>query len=96
MVKKPHGPRTKTRHKLQKKPRERGLVPAARFMRSFSPGDNVLVHIDPSQHHGMPHKSFHGKVGVVKEKRGRSYLVEVKDRKVKKTVVASPIHLRRA
>ena len=95
MVEKPHGRRNKTRHKLQKKPRERGMVPVARFFTKFEPGEKVLIKIDPSQHHGMPYKNFHGSVGVIKAKRGQAYLIEVKDKHAMKTIISTPIHLRK-
>lgn len=95
MVKKSHGTRRKTRRKFQKKARERGMVPVARFFRVFEEGDRVLIKVEPSQHGGMPYKGFHGKIGVVKGKRGGAYLVEVSDKNAKKTVIAGPIHMRK-
>jgi len=42
----------------------------------------------------MPHRRFHGKIGVIKGQRGRSYIIEVKfGDKVKETIVR-PEHLK--
>jgi large subunit ribosomal protein L21e len=41
----------------------------------------------------MPHKRYHGKVGVVKERRGRSYMVSVSAGNKEKSVIARPEHL---
>lgn len=95
MVRKPHGTRTGTRNKLQKKPRERGLVPVARFFTPFEEGEKVLIKIEPSHHHGMPYKNFHGQVATVKGKRGDAYVLEIRDKNAKKTVISNPIHLRK-
>jgi large subunit ribosomal protein L21e len=41
----------------------------------------------------MPHRRYHGKIGIVKERRGRSYVVEVAMGRQKRTVIARPEHL---
>ena len=63
-------------------------------VRTFSVGDKVLISpkaITP----GMPHLRYASRHGVVVEKRGRSYVVEVKDGKKTKKIVAGPVHLRK-
>jgi large subunit ribosomal protein L21e len=49
--------------------------------------------IDPSVHKGMPHRRYHGRVGIVQGKRGKSYVVHVGARNQTKQIVARPEHL---
>jgi large subunit ribosomal protein L21e len=63
-------------------------------LQNFSPGDRVVILLEPSQVKGMPHPRFHGKTGVIKEKRGRAYVVEVKEGDKVKTVISRPEHLK--
>ncbi|MHC1566396.1 MAG: 50S ribosomal protein L21e [Candidatus Syntropharchaeia archaeon] len=90
---KSHGRRRKTRHKLKKKIRERGLFPVNRAIQEFNVGDRVHIRIDPSVHRGMPHHKFHGKTGKVIGSRGRAYILEVKDGNKLKEVIVRPEHL---
>jgi len=82
----PHskGYRCKTRHVLKKKG-ERGL---SRLMYPYKVGDRVVIDIDPSQHKGMPHRRYQGRVGIVEEVRRRSLVVAIKvGGKVEKPIV---------
>lgn len=96
MVKyKKKGPRSKTRHKLRKRVRERGLVKPNLFLQEFKVGDKVHIKVNPSIHSGMPFRRFHGKTGEVIGKRGRCYLVQITDGKKEKTLIINPVHLRK-
>jgi large subunit ribosomal protein L21e len=81
--------------KLMKGVRERGMPPITRFLREFQVGERVAIDIDPSQHSGMPHHRFQGRVGIVIGMQGRAYLVEVKEGSVRKVIIASPVHLKK-
>lgn len=94
MVKHSHGYRSRTRKLLKKKPRERGLFPLSRVMYPYKVGEKVTIIIDPSVHKGMPHRRYHGKVGVVLERRSRAYVVEVYLGRKKKTLIVRPEHMR--
>ncbi len=68
------GPRRKTRNVLRlEKP-----IGLSRLMEEYKPGDRVIININPSQHKGMPHRRYQGRVGVVKEVRRRSLVVGVR------------------
>lgn len=95
MVKASKGPRGKTRQKLRKSPRERGLPPVTHFFRTFEPGDKAAIVIDPSVHKGQPDKRFHGYTGTIVEKKGRAYIVAVKQGGIVKKVIATPEHLKK-
>ena len=90
---KSHGVRRKTRSKLRKNIRKRGLSPVIRAIQEFKVGEMVHVIIDPSIHRGMPNPKFHGKTGKVIGQRGRAYILEVSDMNKMKTLAVRPEHL---
>lgn len=91
---KSRGFRKKTRSLLKKKPRERGKLGLSRLLRTYEPGEKVVVKIDPSVHKGMPHRRYQGKVGVIVSKRGRAYEINVTQGDAVKEVIVRPEHLR--
>jgi len=92
-LRKSKGYRARTRKLLKKKPRERGKIKIGRLLRNFNPGDNVVIKIDPSVQKGMPHRRYHGKVGTIVGKRGRSYIVSVTQGDTVKQIIVRPEHL---
>jgi large subunit ribosomal protein L21e len=88
------GIRSSTRNILTKDPRKRGMQPLGRLLVEYKPGDKAVVMIDPSFQKGMPHKRFHGKVGIILEKRGRSYLIQVADGERQKVIISRPEHMK--
>jgi len=95
MVRRSKGLRSKSRHVLQKKKRERGLSPITYALQEFSVGDKVNIVIDPSIHGGMPHHRFHGKTGDILERRGNAYMVKIRDGDKLKDIIVRPEHLRK-
>ena len=91
---KSHGERRKTRYKLKKNVRERGLSPISRAIQEFEIGQSVHIKLDPSVHRGMSNPKFHGKTGKVIGQRGRAYILEVSDGNATKQVILYPEHLR--
>ena len=87
------GYRARTRRLLKKKPRERGKIKLSKLLQEYNLGNRVVIKIDPSVHKGMPHKRYHGKIGTVIEKRGRSYVVSVTQGKATKEIIVRPEHL---
>lgn len=90
MVRRSQGFRTKTRKKLKGDYKKHGI---SRFLREFSINERVLIKIDPSSHKGMPHPRFHGRIGKIVERRGRAYVILVRDGNSYKKVIANPEHL---
>ncbi|MBU4221203.1 MAG: 50S ribosomal protein L21e [Euryarchaeota archaeon] len=88
-----HGTRRKSRHKLRKTVREKGLTPITRAIQLFSLGDIVNIDLDPSIQNGMPHPKFQGRTGKVLSQRGRAYIVEIRDGGLMKELIALPEHL---
>ena len=87
------GFRHKTRSLLTKKPRERGKTGLTKILHEYMSGEKVVVKIDPSVHKGMPHRRFQGKIGVIVQKKGRSYVVNVTQGEAEKEIIVRPEHL---
>ncbi len=90
---KTHGTRRKSRYKLRKTVREKGLSPISRSTQEFAEGDIVNIDLDPGIQEGMPHPKFQGRTGKVVGQRGRAYIVEVGDGGLLKEVIVLPEHL---
>jgi large subunit ribosomal protein L21e len=95
MVKASKGLRARTRKKLAKTARERGLPPITKALQNFKLGEKACIHINPSVHSGMPHPKFQGLTGIVKGKQGNSYLIAVTTGNKEKIVIAAPEHLKK-
>ncbi|RMF55834.1 50S ribosomal protein L21e [Candidatus Woesearchaeota archaeon] len=85
--------RRKSRHKLSKSVRERGKISVNRMMQSFEAGSKVRVKLNGSYQKTSVHARFHGKIGIVKAKKGKVYEVSIKDGGKEKTLLLHPIHL---
>ncbi len=92
-MRKSHGYRHRTRSVLKKSPREKGKLSLSKLLHEYAPGEKVIIKIEPSVHKGMPHRRYHGKVGVIKEKRGRAYIVQVSQGGKVKEITVRPEHL---
>jgi large subunit ribosomal protein L21e len=92
-MRKSKGYRAGTRRLLKKEPRERGKMRLSKLLHEYKPGSSVVIKIDPSVQKGMPHRRYHGKVGTVVDRRGRSYLVSVTQGNAVKEIIVRPEHL---
>jgi len=92
-MKKSKGYRAGTRRLLKKEPRERGKIRLSKLLYEYQLRSRVVIKIDPSIHKGMPHKRYHGKVGTIIGKSGRSYVVSVSQGNAVKQIVVRPEHL---
>jgi large subunit ribosomal protein L21e len=93
MTKKSKGFRSGSRRILTKEPRERGKLSLSKLLYEYQPGSQVVVKIEPSVHKGMPHRRYHGRVGTIVNKRGRSYVVSVSQGDAVRVIIARPEHL---
>jgi large subunit ribosomal protein L21e len=93
MPRKSKGYRKKTRALLRKKPRNRGKIGLSKILYEYKPGQKVVVKINPSVHKGMPHRRYHGRIGVIANKKGRAYVVGVTQGKAVKEIIVCPEHL---
>ena len=89
-----NGPRKKTRYKLKKDLRKRGVVPVTSLIQKFDLGQKVHVVCEPSIQKGMPHRRFHGMTGTVVGQRGRAWLLAIRDGQKEKILIARPQHLK--
>ncbi|MFQ6124296.1 MAG: 50S ribosomal protein L21e [Candidatus Heimdallarchaeota archaeon] len=94
MVRKSKGTWFKSRNLLKKSVRKKGMPPLSVILREYTNGDRVTVILEPSVQKGRPHRRFHGKTGKIVGKRGRSYLINIKDMGREKLIISRPEHLR--
>ena len=64
------------------------------MMIEYNVGDRALVIIDPRQHKALPHRRYHGKVGIVKEVGRRSVKLDVKLGDKTKTLITRFDHIK--
>ena len=68
---------TGARRLLKKPTREKGKLNISKLLTNYEIGSRVIIKMDSSVQKSLPHKRFHGKIGIVLEKRGRGYVVKV-------------------
>ena len=95
MVQRVGGNRRKTRKKFSIPKKEKGRIDIRRFMQTFNEGDKVGLKANPSVSSGIYHPRYHGKVGVVKGKKGWCYEVGLCLGKKEKLLIIHPSHLKR-
>ena len=74
--------------------RTRGKLPLSKFFQNLNQGDSVAVVKERSLNFNFPER-LQGRTGVVKEKRGKAYIVAIKDQKKEKDFLIEPIHLKK-
>lgn len=87
------GFRAGTRDRLKKDRREK--FKPEDYIKGLKPGDRVMLSPEPASHKGMPHPRFKGRVGKVVDRRGRAYLVKIKDQDKTKKLTVRPEHLKK-
>jgi len=88
--KKAKGKRAKQRDTLKRK--ERTTV--NKMLAVIEDGQTVQIHINSRIHAGLPFRRFQGKTGTVSGKRGRSYVVDLRDGNKAKQLIVHPAHLK--
>ena len=92
-MKRSHGIRCNSRHKLRINPRDRGKVPVTKTMATFSTGEKVIIILEPRVHKGMPHQAFQGQTGQIVGKQGNAYVLTIHDGGKEKKLIVRPEHL---
>jgi large subunit ribosomal protein L21e len=92
MVKKAKGVQAKTRNLFKRGVRDRTTINT--ILQEFDEGSRVIINIDPSSVKGRPFRRFQGKMGTIIGKRGRSYIIKMKDNNKEKELIVAPRHLR--
>ncbi|MEX2314054.1 MAG: 50S ribosomal protein L21, partial [Nitrosopumilaceae archaeon] len=64
------------------------------LLREYKVGDQALVIIDPRQHKSLPHRRYHGKVGIVTEVGRRAVTLDIKLGNKTKTLITRLDHVK--
>ncbi len=84
---------TGTRSLLRKPTRQKGKPNIGKILQEYALGSQVIIKMNSSVQKSMPHKRFHGKIGTIKEKRGRGYVVSVPQGNMVKDIIVRSEHL---
>ena len=84
---------TGTRSLLRKPTREKGKPHIGKLLQEYALGSEVIIKMDSSVQKSMPHKRFHGKIGKIKEKRGRGYVISVPQGNAVKDIIVRAEHI---
>ncbi|MEK6906497.1 MAG: 50S ribosomal protein L21e [Nanoarchaeota archaeon] len=74
--------------------RTRGKLKLSRYFQELKKGDFVGVMIEPSLVSNIP-KRLQGRTGLVDGKKGRAYIIKIKDMEKEKEFIINPIHLKK-
>ncbi len=78
--------------KKTKRTKKKKKITVSEQVRKFSVGEEV-VYTPVASTKGRPHLRYRNKHGKIIEKRGNSYVIEIKDGGKKKLLVSDPIHI---
>lgn len=95
MAQRKGGLRRKTRGKFKKNYRLKGKINLRKYLQKFENGDKVYLKADPTTQKGLYFRRFHGLSGIIKNKKGTCYEVQIKDGNIKKTLIIHPTHLKK-
>lgn len=82
------------RHKSRSVMTKRAPRGVSFLLHRYSVGEQALVIIDPSQHKGLPHRRYHGKVGRITEVGRRMITLDVKLGKKTKKLITRMDHVK--
>ena len=88
MPQKSYGKMRRSRKKMMN-PKKPTLT---QLLQKFEPGQQVHIVLRSSG--SFQHPRFHGKTGTILAKKGRTYLIEVKDGNLAKKIYLMPEHLK--
>lgn len=74
--------------------RDKGKIKLSRYFQEFEKGDKVAVIRELALHPKFP-KQLQGRSGVIKGKKGNSYIIKMKDLAKEKTYIIHPVHLKK-
>ena len=78
----------------KKKPKEKGKMKFKIAFQELKPGDIVAISRNLSEKANF-HKRMGGRTGTVQSKRGRAYIIKIKDHNETKTMILNPIHIKK-
>ena len=74
--------------------RSRGKLQLSKYFQEFNNGDSVAVIKEMSVNSNFP-KRLQGRTGKVEGRRGRIYIIKIKDQEKEKRFLIEPIHLKK-
>jgi len=74
--------------------RTRGKIPLSKYFQELKKGDFVAVVEELAMKSNFP-KRLQGRTGVVESKRGKAYMIRIKDQNKEKRFLIEPIHLKK-
>jgi ribosomal protein L21E len=78
----------------RKQLKQHGKIKLSEYFQEFEKGNRVAVIREHSLDPKFP-KTIQGRSGIIKSKRGNSYLVEINDLNKEKTYIIHPAHLKK-
>lgn len=78
----------------RKKIRTRGKFPLSKYFQELKKGESVAVTRERSLQPSFP-KRIQGRTGIIEGKRGKAYMVNIKDQNKEKRFLIEPIHLKK-
>jgi large subunit ribosomal protein L21e len=78
----------------RKSVRTRGKVSLSKYFQELKQGDYVAVVRELAMKSNFP-KRLQGRTGVVESKRGKAYIIKIKDQNKEKKFLIEPIHLKK-
>ena len=78
----------------RKSVRTRGKLQLSKYFQELAPGETVAVVREPAVQSAFPER-LQGRTGFVETKRGKSYIVKIKDQKKEKSFIIDSIHLKK-
>ena len=79
---------------IKKKIRTKGKIQFSRYFQKLKKGDSVAIVKESAVKSSFPEK-MQGRTGLVEEKRGKAYIIKIKDQKKEKKFLIEPIHLKK-
>lgn len=79
----------------KKKPvRTRGKLQLSKYFQKLEKGSSVAVVREPAIQSAFPIR-LQGRTGLIEGKRGKAYIIKIKDQNKEKRFLIEPIHLRK-
>jgi len=94
MAKRVGGNRRKTRKIFKKHYKDKGKISLSKYFKEYKTGDKVILKAEPAVQKGIYFPRYHGKLGVVKGKKGFCYEILIKDKNKQKNIIVNPVHLK--
>ena len=79
---------------MRKKIRTKGKLKFSRYFQDLEKGDSVAVVREPAVQSSFPVR-LQGRTGLVETKRGKVYIIKIKDQNKEKNFLIEPIHLKK-